>query len=327
MKNNSLAIFGGSPVREKEFGSKPYITPEMITNVGELMNEGRFSKFIGSPIPGTKELLELTSQELLDVEDITSFLGGPSVRKLEANWAKHHKCKYAISVNSCTSGLITAVMALNVGPGDEVICSPFSFTASATAIVLSNAIPVFVDVDLDTFCLSSDLIGDRITESTRAIMPIHWNSNAGDFASILDQAKTHNLKIIEDAAQAPGELYQDQYLGTLGDVGVYSLNEPKNIMTGEGGIIVTNDREVAKKCRLIRNHGEAIVDEDTSDIAATNIVGYNFRLVEILAEIGILQLDNLPFLNDIRRKNYQYLVSKLTESCGAFFNPPKNHQF
>ena len=323
MGNHKLAINGGKPVRTSEFGSKPFITDEMIEKVGALMREGRFTRFVGSPVPGTNEILGLKSAEVVELGDDECFLGGPSVRKLESKWAKLHKVDYAMAVNSATSGLTTAIMAADIGPGDEVICSPFSFTASATSIVLANAIPVFADVDLDTFCLSPQAAEAGITESTKAIMAIHWNSNAGDFDAIMSLAKSKNLKVVEDAAQAPGMLYKDKFLGTHGDAGVFSLNEPKNIMTGEGGIIVTNDREVASKCRLIRNHGEAIPDQNSSDDFVINAVGYNFRLVELLAELGVYQVDQLAHLNNIRKENYTYLVKKLVGELGEYIKPQK----
>lgn len=323
MKNYKLAIQGGKPVRTKEFRSRPFITEKMIDRVGRLMRQGRLTRFIGSPVLGTNEIIGLKSSKVENLDNPISFLGGPSVRKLESKWSKLHKIDYSISVNSATSGLTAAVMALNIGPGDEVICSPFSFTASATSIIIANAIPVFADIDLETFCLSPEAAKRAITESTRAIMPIHWNGNAGDLDAILSVAKSKRLKVIEDAAQAPGILYKGRFLGTHGDVGVFSLNEPKNIMTGEGGIIVTRDRATAIKCRLIRNHGEAIPDSKSSDDFVINAVGYNFRLVELLAEIGIVQLDHLIDLNKIRKENYAYLVKRLVDEFGEHIKPQR----
>ncbi|MFC2059497.1 DegT/DnrJ/EryC1/StrS family aminotransferase [Chloroflexota bacterium] len=323
MKNYKLAIDGGKPVRTAEFRSRPYITEEMIERVGSLMREGRLTRFIGSPVPGTNEIIGLKSSEAENLADGFSVLGGPSVRKLESKWSKVHNIDYSIAVNSATSGLTVAIMALDIGPGDEVICSPFSFTASATSIVLANAIPVFADIDLDTFCLSPEAAEGAITESTKAIMPIHWNGNASGLDEILSIAKSNRLKVVEDAAQTAGFLYKSKYLGTYGDAGVFSLNEPKNIMTGEGGIIVTNNREVAIKSRLIRNHGEAIVDENSTDDSVVNAIGYNFRLVELLAELGIAQLDHLAYLNKIRQENYNYLVEKLVQEFGEHIKPQK----
>jgi len=317
-----LAINGGKPVRTTEFRSKPFITEEMIENVSSLLRAGTLTGFVGSSIPGTKRILEYTSRQAEGITDLVTFLGGPCVRKLESNWSAYHAVDYSIAVNSATSGLITALMALGIGSGDEVICSPFSFTASATSIILANAIPVFADIDLDTFCLSPGSVATSITDYTRAIMPIHWNSNAGDLHILVYIAKDRGLKVIEDASQSPLMLYDNRYLGNHGDAGVFSLNQPKNIMTGEGGIIVTDDKDVAVKCRLIRNHGESVPDENSTDDFVSNTIGYNFRLVELLAEIGIAQLDNLIYLNGIRRKNYRYLIDQLGE-FGEFLIPQR----
>jgi dTDP-4-amino-4,6-dideoxygalactose transaminase len=321
--NNKLVIDGGKSVRETEFKSKPYVTEKMKSRVIELMENKQFSKFIGSPVPGTLDYLVMKSIDMAKVEDVTTFLGGPSVRGFEAEWSKAHQCDYSITVNSATSGLTTAIMACDIGPGDEVICSPFSFTASATSIISANAVPVFADIDLETFCLSADSVKESLTESTKALMPIHWNSNAGDLDEIIAIANSNSLKVIEDAAQTPGMTYKGKNLGTHGDVGVFSLNEPKNIMTGEGGVIVTNNKDIARKCRLIRNHGEAIVDDLFTSEMATNIVGANYRLVELLAEIGRCQLEDIELLNNIRRDNYHYLVDQLVSYFGEFIIPQR----
>ena len=323
MKSYKLAIHGGKPVRTKEFRSKPFITEEMIDKVSSLLREGRLTRFIGSPVPGTSEIIGLKSSEVENLGDTFSFLGGSSVRKLESKWSKLHQVDYSIAVNSATSGLTVAIMAMDVGPGDEIICSPFSFTASATSIVCANAIPVFADVDMDTFCLSPEAAEEAITESTRAVMPVHWNGNAGDLDEIMTVARSKGLKVVEDAAQTPGILYKGKFLGTHGDVGVFSLNEPKNIMTGEGGVVVTNNSAIAIKCRLIRNHGEAIVDESSTDEQVVNAIGYNFRLVELLAEIGAMQLDQLAYLNNVRKENYTYLVEKLVGEFGEYIKPQR----
>jgi len=323
MKNIRLAIDGGKPVRVSEFRSKPYINEEMVNRVSSLMREGRLTRFIGSPVPGTNEILGLKSQECEKLDYEFSVLGGLSVRKLESEWAMVHNVDYCVAVNSATSGLTAAILALDIEPGEEIICSPFSFTASATSIVCANAVPVFADIDLETFCLSPSSAEEAVSQYTKGIMPIHWNSNAGELDSILSLGKNYGLRIIEDASQCPGMVYKGKHLGSHGDVGVFSLNEPKNIMTGEGGIIVTDNREIAFKCRLIRNHGESIVGEDASVNALINCVGYNFRLVELLAEIGCLQLEQLNYLNEIRKKNYAYFVKELANDFGEYIIPQK----
>ena len=151
MNKDTLAIQGGKPVRTKEFKSKPYITEESIERVTSLMREGRLTRFIGSPIPGTSEIIGLKSGDVENLDCDFSVLGGKSVRKFESEWSKIHNTDYAIAVNSGTSGLTAAILAIDIEPGDEVICSPFSFTASATSIIAANAVPVFADIDLDMY--------------------------------------------------------------------------------------------------------------------------------------------------------------------------------
>ena len=318
MKNTRLAVDGGKPVRVKEFRSRPYITEEMIDKVASLMREGRLTRFIGSPVPGTNEIIGLKSVESAALGYEFSVLGGPSVRGLESEWSRVHKVDYCVAVNSATSGLTAAILAMDIEPGEEIICSPFSFTASATSIVCANAVPVFADIDLETFCLSPSSAEEAISHYTKGIMPIHWNSNAGELDAVLSLGKKYGLRIIEDASQCPGMVYKGRHLGSHGDVGVFSLNEPKNIMTGEGGIIVTNNRDIALKCRLIRNHGESIVDKDASERTLVNCIGYNFRLVELLAEIGCMQLKHLDYLNRIRKENYDYLLKELVNDFGEY---------
>ena len=317
-KKLNLAINGGLPIRKKEFKSLPYLTSSVIKKVSKLLREKKLSKFVGSPIPGTKKLLSMTSYDANFINETVTFLGGPSVRGLEYEWSKYHNCKYSISVNSATSGLLTGILASGLKPGDEVLCTPFSFTATSAAIVQANAIPVFCDIDLNTFNLDPKKIEINITRKTKAIMAVHWNGNPGHIDKLKKIANKHKLILIEDASQAPGIKYKKKFLGTFGDVGIFSLNEPKNIMTGEGGIVVTNNKKIAVKARLIRNHGEAIVDDSYIHEFKSHLAGYNFRLVEILAEIGIQQVKSLEKLNKIRRKNYLYLKEKILKICPDF---------
>lgn len=259
-------------IRKKEFKSKPYITEEMVQVVADIVRSGEISGFSAS--------------------DPDKLNGGYYVKELERKWAEVHNVKYAISVNSATSGLITALRALEVGSGDEVITTPFSFSASWTSIELVGATPVFADVDLETMCLSLTEVRNKMVDSVKAILPVYWNSNNSRWGSL-----TPHLKIIEDLAQAPSTPCQ-------GDIGVYSLNQPKNIMCGEGGVICTDDDELDRRCRLIRNHGE---------VQDRNWPGYNFRLTEIQAAIASLQLDHLAWLNNIRHRNWLYLCEELRE--------------
>jgi perosamine synthetase len=309
---NQLALLGGKAVRETPFRSLPRVDEREMEAVQAAFHDGVFSRFVGSNLPGTREALRKSSEELRGEQGAFSFLGGPNVRRFEADWALLHEVPYAVSVNSATSGLTAVLMAMDIGPGAEVITTPLSFTATATAIVAAQAIPVFADIDAETFCLDADSVERCISSSTKGILYVHWCGNAGDFDRVQEVARKHGIPLIEDAAQAPGTAYQGKPLGTWGAAGVFSFSEPKNVMTGEGGIIVTSEVAIAEKCRLIRNHGEAVPELGDSDEFLRNVVGYNFRMVEIVAAMGWVQTERLPALNRIRNRNYRYLSARLS---------------
>lgn len=290
--------------------SKPYTNEEEINAVIEVMRERDFSKFVGSPHENVKEYLNASSKDLLDLPLEKSFLGGKKVREFEAKWSELIGSTYSISVNSATSGLITALLSLPKDKRDEVITTPFSFTASAAAISLANYKTVFADIDIDTFCLCPREVKAAINKNTKAILYVSWCGNAGHLKEIKRLCQEYNLYLIEDASQSPTNKYQDKFIGTFGDIGVFSFNEPKNIMTGEGGMIVTENTILAERCRLIRNHGESIPDYE--DTYLHDIMGYNFRLTEIQAAIGIVQLSKIYEINSIRKDNYNYLINNIT---------------
>jgi len=182
--------------------------------------------------------------------------------------------------------------AIGLEPGDEVIVSPWTMSADAAAILLWNAIPVFADIEPMTFNLNPDEIEKKISSRTRAILVSDIFGHAAKLDEILKIARKHKLKVIEDAAQAPGAKYRNQYVGTIGDIGVYSMNYHKHIHTGEGGVCVTNDPKLAERMQLIRNHAESVVGrKGETDLA--NMIGFNFRMGEMEAAIGIEQLKKL----------------------------------
>ena len=186
-----------------------------------------------------------------------SFKGGPEVQALEVEWS--NKVKHSISVNKATSGLFAAIGALNIGFGDEVIVSPYTMTACALAPLIYGAIPVFADVELESGSLDPSSIEQCISNKTKAIMVVHQFGIPAKMDEIIKLARKHKLKVIEDCAQAHGASYKGQDVGTIGDIGVFSLNVNKTIQAGEGGVCVTNDDEIAYRLQLIRNHGEAVV--------------------------------------------------------------------
>ena len=314
---SELALLGGMPVRNAPFRSSVVIDGGEWNRIQEVLKREEFSRFMGSPTPDIDKLLAMTSAEAADLGgQYFSFLGGRMVRQFEAEFAGKFGVTYAISVNSATSGLAAALGAMDVGPGDEVITTCMSFNATAMSILVFNAIPVFVDVEDKTFCMDPKAIEKAITPKTKAILVVHLLGNPADMDAIKAIARKHNLKVIEDAAQAPGTIIGDRYVGTIGDMGVYSFQETKNIMTGEGGMIVTNDPSLARKARLIRNHGESIPDDSWDDDALVNVVGLNFRMTELTAALGISQLEKLDENNRVRTNNALFLNEQMQGLSG-----------
>ncbi|GBR75480.1 pyridoxal phosphate-dependent aspartate aminotransferase superfamily, partial [Candidatus Termititenax persephonae] len=256
---SKLAINGGTKVRQTNFPPYLPIGAEELARVQEVFRSSIFSRFLGAWH-----------------ED---FYGGPQVRALEKEWAEFFGVKHAVSVNSATSALYCSVGALGIEPLDEIIVSPYTMSASATAPLIYNAIPVFADVEPDCFCLSASEVERKITDKTKAIIVVDIMGQPYD-QRINEIARRRNIKIIEDCAQAPYARYKEKFAGTLGDIGVYSLNYHKHIHSGEGGIIVTNDDALANKLRLIRNHAEAVV-EAKGETDLTNMLGFNYRMTEV----------------------------------------------
>ena len=307
-----LAILGGKPVRNRPFFSPVIIDDIEKAYVEKVLEAGELSRFMGSPSKNIKRMLEMPSREAERYEDQHfSFLGGRMIRKFEADFAKKFNVPYAVSVNSATSGLVTALGAIGAGPGDEVITTALSFNATALSILAFNSVPVFVDVNDKNFCLDPKSVEKAITDKTKAILVVHLLGNAADMDAIMDIAKRRNLKVIEDCAQSPGTRYKEKYAGTIGDIGVFSFQETKNITTGEGGMAITSDPALAKRMRLIRNHGESVPDDSWSCDEVVNIVGMNYRMTELTAAIGIAQLGKLSENNRIRTDNAAFLAKGL----------------
>lgn len=297
-----LALLGGTPVIDKEFKKYNPLGAEELNAAKEVIDSGVLSQFLGCWH-----------------ED---FYGGPKVQEFEMEAAKYFGVKHAITVNSWTSGLVAAVGAIGIEPGDEVIVSPWTMSASATAILHWNAIPVFADIDIDTYNLSPDSILKNISPQTKAIMVVDIFGQSADMDVIMEIAKKHKLKVISDTAQAPGALYGDKYAGTCADVGGFSLNYHKHIHTGEGGILVTDDDDIAERLQLIRNHAEVVV-KDKGVTNLTNMVGHNFRLGEIECAMGIEQLRKLKGLVQSR----QLLAERLTEGLKSLYGLKTPTQF
>ena len=288
--NEKLALLGGPATITQSFRSYNPIGAEEVQAAKEVIESGVLSQFIGAHHP--------------------DFLGGPKVKEFESQCANYFGAKHAVTVNSWTSGLIAAVGAIGIQPGDEVIVTPWTMCASATAILHWNAIPVFADIDPTTFCIDPRSVEASITPLTKAIMSVDIFGMSADMDALMDIAQRHGLKVISDTAQAPGAQYKGKYAGTLADVGGFSLNYHKHVHTGEGGVLVTNDDEIAQRLQLIRNHAEAVV-EGMGVTDLTNMVGYNFRLGEIECAMGITQLKKLQVFVDGRERIARRLNEKL----------------
>lgn len=218
------------------------------------------------------------------------FLGGPKIREFEDAWAKRFDCRHAITVNSATSGLVAAVGAAGVGPGDEVIVPPYSMSATAIAPLAYGAIPIFADIEDKTFCLDLAAVKRALTSRTKAIIAVNLFGHPARLGELRKLADESGIVLIEDNAQGPLAQEHGRFAGTIGHIGVFSLNYHKHIHTGEGGICVTDDSGLAQRLQLIRNHGENVVEGFTvEDI--TNLIGFNYRMTELSAAVGLVQLD------------------------------------
>jgi dTDP-4-amino-4,6-dideoxygalactose transaminase len=252
------------------------------------------------------------------VLDSAAFILGPETKALEQEISDYLGVKHAVALNSGTDALVIALRALNIGPGDEVITSPFSFFATAEAIALVGASPVFVDVRED-FNINADLLESAITEKTKAIMPVHLFGKPAQMTKIVAVAKKHNLKVIEDCAQSIGAAYfgkcegcngqcdnalrselSGKMTGNIGDVGCFSFYPTKNLGAyGDGGMLTTNDDEVARLARMLRNHG-------SEKRYHNEMLGYNSRLDDIQAAILRVKLPRLNRYNEARRNIATY---------------------
>ena len=228
-----------------------------------------------------------------------SFYGGPENYSLETEWSDYYNIRFSVAVNSATSGLYAAIGALGIGYGDEVIVSPYTMSACSIAPLIYGAVPIFADIDPDTGCLDPESVASKVTERTKAILIVHQFGYVANMDAIVRIANKNNLKIIEDCAQAHGAKYQKKFVGTIGDIGVFSLNVNKTIQSGEGGIIVTNDEAIYERLCLIRNHGENVV-ESRGIRNIENLFGQNYRMTEVTASIARVQLKKLSFLNNHR---------------------------
>jgi perosamine synthetase len=247
---------------------------------------------------------------------------GPKVADFEDAFAAYIGTKHAIAVNSGTAALHAALLAAGIGEGDEVITTPFSFIATANAILFCNAKPVFVDIDEMTFNINTSLLREAISRRTKAVIIVHLYGQPCDMQEIVQICDEHNLVLVEDACQAHGAEYRGRKVGSFG-TGCFSFYATKNITTGEGGIITTNSADVAQKARMIRSHGQR-------ERYLHQTLGFNYRMTDISAAFGICQLRRLGQLNDKRTANAAFLASQITNIGGLTppaVGPDRKHVF
>ncbi|MHA1570791.1 MAG: DegT/DnrJ/EryC1/StrS family aminotransferase, partial [Alphaproteobacteria bacterium] len=272
ISNTELALLGGTPVLAEPLPPYRSIGEAERTAVLEVLDSGCLSGFFGSPGPG--------------------FDGGPRIRAFEEAWRAQYDVAHAVSVNSATSGLMALMGAIGISPGDEVIVPPYSMSASALAPLFYGGIPVFADIEPQTFGLDPAAVAAAITPRTKAILVVSLFGHPARLTELRQLADTHGLYLIEDNAQAPLGREDGRWAGTIGHAGVFSLNYHKHIHTGEGGICVTDDDALAQRVRLIRNHGENLVEPlHIADL--TNLVGMNLRMRDLSAAVGLAQLSQI----------------------------------
>lgn len=294
MAKERLAICGGKPVLTGPLPQTYHIGAREINAVKRVMRRGPLSDFLGRA--GNK------------------FLGGTEVSKFESYFARKFRVKFTVSFNSATTALEAAASALELEFGSEVIVSPYTMSATFTALLANNVAPIFSDIEEQTFCLDPNLIEERITKKTRAIFTTNLFGGSCDYDKIIPLCKKYKLKLIEDNAQAPGAKYKGKYLGTIGDIGIFSFNVHKTVQSGEGGLLLTNNKEFAFRAQLKRNHGEQVLD----DLARADIfvIGTNSRMSEIHAVICLEQIKKLDFLNSKRIILANYLTKRLERISG-----------
>lgn len=275
-------------------------------------------------IPVAKPLIG--EEEIEEVEKVlrSGFIAqGPRVAEFEEAFASYVGTKHAIATTSGTTALHLSLLALGIGNGDEVITTPFSFAATGNCALYVGARPVFVDIDPQTFNLDPEGIEAAITEKTKAILPVHLYGQPAKMDRIKEISEEHGIPVVEDAAQAHGAMFKDKMIGSIGDMACFSFYPTKNMTTSEGGMITTNNTELADMARILRAHGE-------KERYHHSVLGYNFRMTDIAAAIGLVQLKKLDGFNQKRIENAEYLTEHLKGISGIeapFVSPQVKHVF
>ena len=302
---SKLALLGGQAIFDhNELEVYNPIGKEEKNAVNDVMDDGKLSGYLANWGDG--------------------FLGGPEIRKFEKDWLEKFKVKHAVAVNSATSGLIAAMGAIGINPGDEVIVPPISMSATSTAPLFYGGIPRFVDIEEDYFCLNPKLVKDAINSRTKAIIAVNIFGQPASLHELRKLADENNIFLIEDNAQGPLASENEIFTGTIGHIGVFSMNYHKHIHCGEGGICTTQDNNLALRLQLIRNHAESCIeDADIKDL--NNMIGCNLRMTELSATIGIQQLKKSEKLINDRVNFAEKLNIGLSDLEGIELPIPRKH--
>ncbi len=280
---HKLAMDGGAPLRTKPFPAWPVWDEREEAGLLEVLHSGRWG-----------------------------VLAGDKTAEFERRFAEYQGARFGLCVPNGTLGLEMALRALGVGPGDEVITSPYTFIATASAAVALGAVPVFVDIALDTHDLDPSLVEAAITERTAAIIPVHLGGRPVDMDALTEIAARHKLPILEDACQAWGSEWRGRRVGAIGDLGAFSFQSSKNITAGEGGIVVTNDPDLSERCWSLHNVGRV----RGGAWYQHEIIGWNLRMTEWQAAVLLAQLERLPEHTARREANARYLAEAVSEVAG-----------
>jgi dTDP-4-amino-4,6-dideoxygalactose transaminase len=291
---DKLAITGGEPLRKSPFTAWPISTNEEFLALEDVLTT---TKWGGQPFPGKHALA------------------------FAKKFAEVHTAKYGQCVNTGTVAIQAALKAIDIRPGDEVIAPAYTWEGTVGPVLLMNAVPVFVDIDPDTYCLDSKLIESVISPKTKAILPVHLGMRFADMDEILRIAQKHNLKVIEDCAHAHGGQWKGKGAGSMGDLGAFSFQSSKLITSGEGGAVITNNLEYMERVQSYINAGRA----STTDQFHHRIVGFNYRLGEFQAAVLGPQLGRLPAQAAIREKNMKHFETQLqrTPAIGLLKPDPR----
>ena len=262
----------------------PYITEEEIAAVANAVREKRLSQ-------------------------------GVYVEEFEEKFAKYFGTRHAVAVSNGTAALHVALAAIDIKPNDEIIVPSFSFIATANCALYQGAKPIFVEIEPHTYNIDPDRIEEKITEKTKTIIPVHYAGQPADMDAILEIARKHSLHVIEDAAEAHGSLYKGKKVGSLGDLNCFSFYPNKNMTTGEGGMITTNNDELAEKMRMIRNHGQ---DKRYHHIT----LGFNYRMTDIQASLGLIQLMRLDWVIQEKAEKAAYYDERINEMFNNLIKTP-----